>query len=126
MLMPVGERSDLEMFSGDDLDLVVTVVDEDEVVLDITTADPIRWRMSRLDSTTNFPSPRGAAVVSKALASGITITSGISGILTIALDDVDTDDLRAGDYYHELEMVLSGARTTVMYGVLTLREDLVE
>ena len=125
--MALGQREDFEMFSGDDLDLVVTVVDADSAVVNITGADPVRWQLGRLATGAVIgPSHPGQPLVSKAISGGIVVASGISGILTISLDDTDTAALRGGDYYHELEMVLGGKRTTVMYGVVTLRSDLVE
>lgn len=120
-------RQDFELFSGDDLDLTVTVVDAEEAIVDITLAGPVRWQLGRLATGAVIsPANPGQPIVSKAIGTGIVLTSGISGIMTISIDDTDTDGLRGGEYYHELELVLGGKRTTVMYGVVTLLSDLVE
>ncbi len=120
-----AKRGDFEKFSGDDLDLVVTVVDEDEAVQPISGATSVRWQLGRLAAGT-FPAPRnpGQPLVAYSLGSGIELVSGgVSGQLVISIDGNDTADLRGGDYYHEVELVFGGKVTTVLYGVATLRTD---
>ena len=124
--MPLGRRQDFEMHSGDDLDLVITVQDAVEAGVDITGATSIRWQLSRLATGGPRPGPAGAALVEKALgaASGITL-SGVSGCV-VALSGVDTAALRTADYYHELELVVSGRTTTGLYGIAEIQSDLIE
>jgi len=126
--MPLGNRQDFEMHSGDDVDLVITVEDENEVGVLLAAASGIWWQLGRLKTGASTPAPAqpGQPLIAKALgaASGITL-SGLSGYV-VALSGVDTDTIRGGEFYHESQVLLNGKRTTVMWGVATLHVDLIE
>ena len=127
--MALGERADFSMHSGDDVDLVITVEDENgNGVLLSGIVSGIRWQLGRLKTGVSTPAPAqpGQPLISKALdaASGITL-SGLSGYV-VALSGADTDTIRGGEFYHESEILLSGKRTTVLYGVATVQADLIE
>lgn len=105
---------DARIWAGDHADLQFTVVDADGVAVNITGAT-ISWKCAAdADS---------AAIVTKTTASGITITNGAAGIFKVALAPADTTSI-SGVYYHEAQMTLSGAVTTVAVGKLTIEKTL--
>lgn len=120
----IGLQQDFDMHSGDSRDLEITVVDENDAAVDVSAAT-MTWELSKLDSSGTLPAPRGAALVTKTVGSGITITDGPNGELTVALDPADTADLR-GDHYHELQIVTGGKTSTVLFGKVAVLKDLVE
>ncbi len=120
------QNSLIEMFSGDTKRLNYTVKDSAGTVIDITTAT-FRWALSKLakSGTAGEPSPQGPAIVSKSIGSGITLTAPTLGELRVDLDPADTADLK-GSFYHELEMVLAGVTSTVAFGQIDVKKDLLE
>ena len=124
--MALGRRQDFEMHSGDDLDLVITVQDPAGAGVIVSgVTDAVRWQLGRLATGSIGPATPGSPLVAKSMASGQIVVSGLSGYVVV-LSGVDTADLRTADYYHELEIVVSGRTTTAMYGVAAIQSDLVE
>ena len=124
--MALGRRQDFDMHSGDDLDLVITVQDPagaGVVVSGVT--DAVRWQLGRLATGSVTPATPGSPLVAKSMASGQIAVSGLSGYV-VTLSGADTAALRTADYYHELEIVVSGRTTTALYGVASIQSDLVE
>ena len=119
--MALGKEQDFSMHSGDDRVLEITIRENDHGTLDITGA-AITWALSRI--VTDKVEPKGAAIVTKTVGSGITITNAHNGHVEVAITETDTDDL-AGTYYHEMQLVLSGDTSTVMYGTVTIKKDLI-
>lgn len=100
----------LDLTSGDDVTLEVTVVNTDATAKDITGAT-ITWELSRRAGTD--------AKITKTA----TITGATTGVFQVAVDS--TGDL-AGDYYHEAEMTESGGAVgTVMKGRVLINTDTV-
>jgi hypothetical protein len=106
-----------EIHAGDSRDIVVTVVDSQGGVVDLTGAT-IAWHLAQ--------SARAAApAVAKSLGAGIAITDGANGVFTISLDPADTAAL-SGLYYHEAEVTdAAGHRSTVLTGVATVVPTLI-
>ena len=118
--MALGTQNDITLHSGDSLKLEVTVNDSAGTALDVTNATFI-WALSKKDGSAI--APRGAAILTKALASGVVINDGPTGRADITLDPADTTAL-AGVYYHELQVTLGGNVSTVFYGSVTIAKDL--
>lgn len=114
----------IEIFSGDTKRLTYTVKDSAGVVIDIS-GGAFRWALSRLKPDETTPVPVGDALFTKSVGSGITITDGPNGELRVDLAPADTEDL-TGSHYHELEMILGGSTSTVAYGQMDIRTDLLE
>lgn len=111
-------RQDFEMMAGDDKRLEVTVLDEDDVVVNLTGASAIRWKLAR--------SVRSAALVSYDLTDNIAIIDATAGRFNVNLDAADTESLK-GLHYHEADIVDSTGKTgTVLYGTVTIRPSLVD
>lgn len=120
----IGIQNDFAMHSGDNRLLVVTVKDENDVLIDITAA-AFTWALSKADpNNPPIPAPKGAAVVTKTVGSGITITDGPNGVLEVQILPADTETID-GAYYHELQMTLGGAVSTVAFGNVTIYKDLI-
>lgn len=100
----------VEITSGDDVTLEVTVLNTDGTAKVLTGAT-ITWELSRRAGT--------AVKITKTA----TITGATTGIFQVAVDS--TGDL-SGDYYHEAEMTESGgAISTVMKGRVLINRDTV-
>jgi hypothetical protein len=119
--MAIGTQSDFSMHSGDTRTLEITVKDEDSAVVNISTAT-ITWALSKQDSAS--VAPKGAAIVTKTVGDGVTITDGPNGRVDVAISAADTSAL-SGDYYHELEVTISSSVSTVLFGTVTIKKDLI-
>jgi hypothetical protein len=110
------------MWRGDSHTITIPVLDGDGANVNLTGATA-RWWMGRSATSTGTN-----VYIQKATGGdGITITSS-SGLYTlnITLEPEDTEDLRAGEWYHEAEVVdSSGNVATVTVGTFTLEADLV-
>lgn len=95
--------------AGDYLELVVSIQDGDGSPFDLTGIQGARYAI--------VPYPGAATpLLTKSLGAGITVTDEGGGVMTIALDNGDTDGMQ-GKFNHELEITDSGDRiSTVMIG----------
>jgi hypothetical protein len=103
------------MFQGETKQLIVTVYDENEQLLQPFTPTAVEWRLYQAS-----PSRSKQAVIVKKLGDGISIDSTNSKVL-IALFSADTADLAVGQYYHELKLFSGSDENVVMIGDVTLR-----
>jgi hypothetical protein len=110
------EQQDIEMFSGDDKSLAVTVYAEDGITPVDITGFTVTWILSAR--------PTGSvAIVTKTVGSGITLTDPGNGVFTVTLADTDTDAL-LGKYYHQARITdQSGNKSTVLFGLVDIFED---
>ena len=107
---------DFEMVSGDDKTVRFTVTDQDGVAQDLTGASAT-WAFSRR--------ARRAAIATKTVGSGITISDAANGIVDVTVARADTETIE-GDFYHELEIVDGGGtKSTAAYGTMTVLGDLI-
>lgn len=118
--MPATNQ-DIEHWKGDDAQIRITVLDQDDNPVDLTDATARWWMTSRLS-----PASTGAAsiYIQKSTADGGIIITENSGTftLTIELQPEDTENLTPGKYYHETEVVDSaGEISTVTVGKFILR-----
>ena len=118
--MALGTQNDVTLHSGDTLILEVTVNDPTGSPVDLSSTT-FAWALSK--KSASAVAPRGAALMTKALASGITLVDAATGRVDIALDPADTESL-AGTYYHELQMTDTGVVSTVLFGSVTIVKDL--
>ena len=107
------------MHSGDSKNIIVTVKDENDAVVDITGAT-VDWQMAR---SQNSATPD--LVKSTTGGNGITLTDPVNGVFTVALDATDSDDF-IGAYYHEAQVTDAGGKiSTVIIGTITVLTDLI-
>ncbi len=105
--------TNFEMFSGNTRLLEVTVLDQDDAVVDLTGAQAVDYSLAKAAGK--------AAIFEKTLGTGVTITDAVNGVLQITLLPADTEDLR-GTFYQELEVTDAAGRiTTVLFGTVTIR-----
>ena len=105
-----------EMHSGDSKDIIVSVLDELDQVVPITGATAV-FILSN--------NPYSAAIITKSSGSGIVITDGPGGILTVTLDATDTEGL-AGSFYYEIELTDALLKvSTIVLGQINIRADVV-
>ena len=120
--MAVGTQSDITMHSGDTRNIVITIVDSTSTAVPLGSVTDLTWALSKKAS--DSVTPRGAAIVTKAIATGITVTDAPNGVISIILTPADTASL-AGEYYHELQMTFGAAVSTVLFGKVTISKDLI-
>jgi hypothetical protein len=102
----------VSMYQGDTKSLVFTVTDDAGAPKNITGA-LVRWVLQRWPTDTT-------PVLDKNVGAGITLTTPLSGILTVALAPADTLTLE-GDYVHELEVTDTSTNvSTVAVGSMTI------
>lgn len=111
--MPVTKvtPTPIEITSGNARLITVTVLDQDDAVVNLTGASvQMKIARSKFDS----------AIVTKA---GV-ITDAANGILTVDLLGADTAAL-SGVYYYEINVTdVGGRESTVAYGDLTVIADI--
>lgn len=113
---------DFEVVSGNDKELNVTVLDENDVPVDLTGAT-IVWAVANSpESKTRiffYTSPINITIILPQTAPNI-------GKFRIDVQDTDTEPLTARDYYHEARVVSSaGKKSTVMIGTMTVRANVI-
>lgn len=110
---------DVEMYSGDTLQLIITVTDSDTgLAKNLSGATAIRWELAK--------SAKVPSTLIKTLVSGITITNAAMGELRVDILPADTASLK-GDFIHELEIIdFAGQVNTVLDGKFTILLDVAD
>ena len=106
------------VMSGDQLSLPITVLDNDDAVVDLSGGTAV-FKMARkptsspvIDSTA---SPQTATAV---------LTTPAAGLITVTITDENTDALK-GDYYYECKFTdASGREAVVARGYITFNVNL--
>lgn len=94
------------MRQGDDLRVIVEVVDQSGTAIDISDATEIVWQLSRTTGS--------AVLISKTLSGGDLNLSGTTGFF---FDLLDTETDLVGSHYHEAELTTDqGLKYTVLRG----------
>ena len=105
---PVSQS--FSIYSGSSRSLLVTVTDVNGNPVNLTGVATLTWALIQ----------NGATVLTKTLASGVTVTGAIAGQATVALAAADTTAL-VGQYTHECRMVDSAGHSDVIFtGTLTV------
>ncbi len=112
---------DFEVVSGNDKELNVLVLDQDDLPIDLT-GSTIVWAYSRKRSNKfriqTYTSPTNITII-------LPQTGTNKGKLRIDMQAVDTEPL-IDDYYHEARMVAAGKTTTIMYGTMTVLGNIID
>lgn len=111
------------VFAGDTIRLAFAVTTDGTTPKNLTGA-AVSWAFSPLNAATG--SAGGAAIVTKTVGSGITLTDATGGLLLVKLEPADTASVAGGDYYHELQITDAASdKLTAAFGVLRLSGDLI-
>ena len=104
--------SNFEMYSGNTRLLKVSVLDQDDAIVDLSGASATFVLMKR---------PGQVAMITKTVGAGITITNAVGGEMEVLLVPADTEPLR-GAFAYEVEVTdASGRKTTVLFGTVTIK-----
>ncbi len=128
--MALGNRYDYPRHRGDAYNLTFTLVNPDGTPVDLTAAGTtdLRYNFALLDPASPFPAPLGAALLvpEKAIGTGITVVGDATlGQVSVAIIENDTNGLDPGKLYYEVQYTDPASNpATPLYGVKTLREDL--
>jgi hypothetical protein len=100
--------------SGDDIAIDVSIVDEAGAALNINGLQGATFKVTN-----------GVTVVRKELGDGITIADGPAGLLTVDIDEFDTEGFD-GLFSYELEIVdFDGKYRTPVFGQILFRRGLI-
>jgi hypothetical protein len=120
----MANEFDWEMHRHDNKNLIVTVKDSSDNIVDLTGATEVTFAAAKKTST-GFSS---TTAITKRLSVGITeveLTDALNGVLVVKLGISDTTNLK-GEYYYEVEVIDSASDVgTVLTGTLTILKDLV-
>lgn len=106
---------DEHFFLGEDKALVFTIYQADgETPQDITG-----WAL--IFVFRKAPSTADPALISKTTSAGIALTTPLSGVCTVTIEDTDTEDLAEGKYYYSLKRTDAGSETILTFGSVQLR-----
>lgn len=107
-----ADSQNFSVYAGDDAIINTSIVDENGKPLSLIGSTFI-WTLS--------PAAGGAAVVTKTLGGGITLTHPASGALAIQVGHADTAGL-VGAMWHQLVMTEpNGSVSTVTTGTITFK-----
>ncbi len=111
----------LTIVRSDDETLDILVTDEDTgAAVDLTSAD-ITWMAKRRRNDADVD-----ALITKAIGSGVTVTSAVGGVAEVAIAAADTDAITPGAYYWELQSVDAAGKThTLAGGRIVILPDLI-
>ena len=116
--MNCATRQDFCIHQGDDLRVLVEVLDQGRAPMDIQDVQAIHWWVAR--------NVRSAPVIQKGLTDG-NLHLGGPNIFFFDLAPEDTEGLAAGNYYHEAEITTAqGKIYTVMVGTLRIDPQLIK
>ena len=119
----MATEADLEIFSGDTLDISVNVTDQSNVAVDLTGSD-VLWQLAKADWKTN---PVPIVLKSSAVAGEIIVTPGTGGNFVVKLLSGDTTGMPAGTYYHESQVTLAdGTIGTTTTGKFKVKANLID
>lgn len=105
---------DESLFLEEDRPLEYTVLDEDGVAVNIT-GWTVTWTL-RVDRATS------AALITKTVGSGITLTTPASGILRVTIDSADWSTIDPGNYWMVLERTGSGTNAVLSRGYMVVKQ----
>lgn len=108
-----------DWFTGEDKALVFTIYESDETTPQDITGWTVSWRLKRRQSDAD-----SAALLTKTVGGGISLTTPLSGVLTVSVADTDTDAILAGSYFHELKRTTDGSETVLSFGSAVLKQAL--
>jgi hypothetical protein len=104
---------------GEDKTLELTVRNAAGEVVDITGFD-LSWMFKR-----RMTDADSAALMTKTIGVGLTVTSASGGRIDVAIADTETDDLKPKvDYWHELKRTDDGFEAILAQGVVNLNPSL--
>ena len=113
----MSKQQDIEFFSGNDLELHCTVLDETGAIKDLTGALDVVWALAKSEGA--MP-----PILSRDLAAGIVITAPTLGKFVVTLTSALTEPLagKGKIYYHEARVTDSaGKKSTVIWGTVVVR-----
>lgn len=115
--MALKKAQDVELVSGDDKDLTVTVTDNNDAAVDLSGVN-VTYRLATVAGVTVFTKYNDSTV-------GIEITDAVNGILVVHISSSDTASL-SGIYRHEIEITdVLGNKGTILIGLVKILEDLI-
>ena len=103
------------MYAGDSKVLLYTIKGDSGETLDVTTLTSAQFVIKQ------YPDSSVKLLDKDFPDSGVGISNGPEGIISVSLVPADTKDLNPGEYYHELRIVLFGSTSTVAIGVLKIK-----
>jgi len=113
-----------QIVSGDDVDLVITILNKDDTAVDLTNATAITFKVRA--------TPQGKDFVALDLTSGVAVTTAVDGVITVSLTPAVNDFglLPPGEYRMEVQVTdsVTGISTVKgfneQFGCLTVVIDL--
>lgn len=108
---------DDDWFTGEDKSLVFTIYQSNETTAQDITGWALSYRLKRSPADAD-----GDAVLTKTTGSGIALTTPLSGICTVTIEDTDTDSLDPRTYFHELKRTNAGNETVLTTGSVLLQQ----
>ena len=119
-LIDTPSQIDFTMVSGDTKTLRVKIVGVDRQPFDLSGVSGATWAFAKNSA--------GPVLFAKTLGDGVNIVQvGDDWFTDIEIDPEDTEELKAGDYYHEAQLVLAdGAIATPYSGLITIVRDLIQ
>ena len=121
----LGTEYNFDMHRGDSRIVRFNVVNTDTppVAIDLTGVTSIEFELTKSDPN-NVPAPLGAALFAKGIGTGVTVEDAVNGVVAVQIDEADTTGFQTpADYYYEVQAVLSGDTSTILFGIISLKRD---
>ena len=107
---------DDDFFTGEDKQFVFTVYQQNKRTVKDITGKAFSWMLKRSLADDDVD-----ALLVKTTASGITLTTPASGLMTITISAANTVAIEPGRYYHEVKCTDVGDKTVESQGRCVLR-----
>lgn len=114
--------SDHEWFTNTDHILEFTIYQEDGVTVQNITGWDFSWFLKR--GSKDLDAAALLAKTSTGSPADIAIVNGPAGRVDVVVADVDTLNIRGGDYFHELKRTEAAQETVLSYGSAKLKQSL--
>jgi hypothetical protein len=112
----VKEQQDFTVFSKNRIVLSVSVTDDDDVPVNLTSYPSIHWFMMNRPHSPTWS-------VSKSLGTGIAVVDAPNGVFTVDLSSSDLASM-SGSFYHEALLVDANSQPyTIMIGTVKVRKS---
>jgi len=112
----VKEQQDFTMFSKNRIVLSVSVTDDDDIPVNLTSYPQIHWFMMNRPHSSTWS-------ISKSVGSGVSVSDAPNGIFIVTLTGSDTAG-KTGSFYHEALLIDDNSQSyTITIGTAKLRKS---
>lgn len=113
------EPQDFQLVSGNDKTLNFTVLDQDDLVVDLT-GSTIVWALADSEKSKT-------RLITYTSPVNVTLTDPTNGKFSVSIQSADSEPLPPKNYYHEARVTSAGGdQTTVAFGTAEVLRNIID